>query len=223
MGTKKNLARISASIPPHVTLVAVSKTHPPETIMEAYHTGIQVFGENKAQELINKQPLLPSDIQWHFIGHLQRNKVKYIAPFVHLVHSVDSLRLLKEINEEAEKNDRIINCLLQFHIASEQTKYGLDLDEARDILNSDEYPTLKNVRLCGVMGMGTFTDDEALTRTEFKHLKQLFDTLKSEFFSRNEHFKEISMGMSGDYPIAIEEGSTIVRIGSSIFGERFYP
>jgi pyridoxal phosphate enzyme (YggS family) len=223
MEMNENLARILQSIPPHVKVVAVSKTHPPETIREFYNQGLRVFGENKAQELINKQPQLPDDIEWHFIGHLQRNKVKYIVPFVSLIHSVDSLRLLAEINKEAGKNGRVIDFLFQFHIATEQTKFGLDLYEARDILNTEQYIAFNNIRPCGVMGMGTFTDDEAIVRDEFKQLKRIFDALKSEFFQTSDHFKEISMGMSGDYPIAIEEGSTIVRIGNAIFGERFYP
>ena len=215
----ENLARILQSIPPHVKVVAGSKTHPPETSREFYNQGLRVFGENKAQELINKHPLLPADIEWHFIGHLQRNKVKYIAPFVSLIHSVDSLRLLAEIDKEAAKANRVIDFLLQFHIATEQTKFGLDLYEARDILNSEQYISFTNIRPCGVMGMGTFTDDEAIIREEFKQLKRTFDALKSEFFSTADHFREISMGMSDDYKIALEEGSverTIARIEAHV-------
>jgi len=222
MEMNDNLTRILSSIPSHVKVVAVSKTHPPETIQEFYNQGLRVFGENKMQEITAKQPVLPADIEWHFIGHLQRNKVKYIAPFVHLIHSVDSLRLLEEINKQALKAGRTVNCLLQFHIATEETKFGLDLDEARELLTSEEYGSFQNIRICGVMGMGTFTDEEEVVRTEFKKLKGIFDTLKSDFFTDSPSFKEISMGMSGDYPIAIEEGSTIVRIGSAIFGDRHY-
>lgn len=222
MEAKDNLSRILEGIPGHVKVVAVSKTHPPETILEVYGQGVRVFGENKVQELTDKHPRLPQDIEWHFIGHLQRNKVKYIAPFVYMIHSIDSLRLLEEVNKQAAKNGRVINCLLQFHIATEETKFGLDLGEARDLLQSDAYPALQHIRLCGVMGMGTFTDEEAVVRAEFRYLKQVFGTLKTEFFSQADHFREISMGMSGDYPIAIEEGSTIVRIGSAIFGDRYY-
>jgi len=188
--------------------------------MEAYESGHRIFGENKAQELISKQPKLPSDIQWHFIGHLQTNKVKYIAPFVSLIESVDRLKLLREINKQANKSERIIDCLLQFHIATEDTKFGLNMDEAKEMLDSESYKSMKNVRICGVMGMATFTEDEEKVRAEFKNLKNIFTQLKTKYFGEAEHFREISMGMSGDYQIAVEEGSTIVRIGSLIFGER---
>ncbi len=220
MGIKQNLAFIKQEIPANVRLVAVSKTKPVSDILLAYNYGHKVFGENKAQELINKQPQLPDDIEWHFIGHLQSNKVKFIAPFVSLIHSVDSLKLLKEINKQALKNDRVIDCLLQFHIATEETKFGLDYEEATGILQSESYREMKNISIAGVMGMATFTDDKTVIRSEFKHLKNIFVNLKQDYFQNNVNFKEISMGMSDDYSIAIEEGSTIVRIGSAIFGAR---
>jgi len=222
MNIKSNLQDIQKQIPPHVKLIAVSKTKPIEDILEAYHTGQLMFGENKAQELQLKYTQLSKDIQWHFIGHLQTNKIKYIAPFVHLIHSVDSFKLLVEIDKEAKKNDRIIDCLLQFYIATEETKYGFDMEEAELSLGSEIYSTLKNIRIVGVMGMATYTEDEQLIRTEFKQLKMYFDTLKAKYFANNDSFKELSMGMTSDYHIAIEEGSTMVRIGSAIFGERNY-
>jgi len=222
MSVSENLSDIKRKIPPHVRLVAVSKTKPVSDIMEAYAAGHRSFGENKAQELIAKQPELPKDIEWHFIGHLQRNKVKYMAPFVEMIESVDSLKLLKEINKQALKNGRTINCLLQFHIASEETKFGLDLGEAEEILGLEEYRGMENIRLCGVMGMATFTTDELILRKEFSSLRMLFKTLKEKYFQQDKSFREISMGMSGDYMIAIEEGSTIVRVGTAIFGARNY-
>jgi len=222
MSIKENLAKLLSNIPEHVKLVAVSKTKPIETILEAYHTEYKIFGENKAQELSTKQPEMPDDIEWHFIGHLQTNKVKYIAPFVGLIHSVDSLKLLMEIDKQAKKNNRVVDCLLQFHIATEETKFGLDMQEAADILASPFYPTLENVRIVGVMGMATYTDDEDLIRNEFASLRKYSEQLKNDFFKDADYFKEISMGMSNDYEIAIEEGSTIVRIGSIIFGARNY-
>ncbi len=214
------LQKIKTTIPQRVKLIAVSKTKPIEEIMEVYDAGHLVFGENKAQELRQKYELMPKDIEWHFIGHLQTNKVKYITPFVSLIHSIDSLKLLTEVDKSAKKNDRIVDCLLQFHIAEEDTKFGLDLEEAKDLLSSENFIDLKNVRICGVMGMATFTDDEAQVRREFAHLKSIFDVLKGEYFSDSSHFKEISMGMTDDYRIAMEEGSTMVRIGSAIFGHR---
>ncbi|MEM6376871.1 MAG: YggS family pyridoxal phosphate-dependent enzyme [Bacteroidota bacterium] len=205
-----------------VTLVAVSKTKPNDQILEMYHKGQRIFGENKAQELVDKYEALPNDIDWHFVGHLQRNKVKYIAPFVSLLHGVDSLRLLKEVNKQAQKHERIIHCLLQFHIATETTKFGLDLQEAQGILDSEEFKAMENISISGVMGMATFTDDEHQVSNEFKRLKSIFNHLKAQYFSDDEGFKEISMGMSGDYQIAIEEGSTMVRIGTLLFGQRNY-
>lgn len=212
-----HLKEILRELPAHVKLIAVSKTVPPEIIMEVYNAGHLTFGENKAQELIGKQPLLPADIQWHFIGHLQTNKVKYIAPFVEMIESVDSLKLLREIDKEASRNQRVVKCLLQFHIASEETKYGLDLDEALQLLNSDDFKTLKNVSIHGVMGMATFTDDETQVRSEFRKLRNIFLSLREQFFKDDPAFREISMGMTDDYKIAIEEGSTMVRIGTGIF------
>lgn len=207
----------------NVTLVAVSKTHPPGRILELYDQGQRVFGENKVQEMVAKYEALPKDIDWHLIGHLQTNKVKYIAPFVRMIHSVDSMRLLQEIEKQAQKAGRVIDCLLQFHIAEEETKFGFDEQEARDLLGSPEYRAMTAVRLCGVMGMASFTDDVSRVREEFRHLRRIFQHLKTDFFAGAPWFKEISMGMSGDWSVAVEEGSTMVRIGSLIFGERTYP
>lgn len=222
MSIAENLHRITKTLPSGVKLAAVSKTHSVEEIMEAYQTGQRCFAENKAQELSAKQPLLPSDIEWHFIGHLQSNKVKYIAPFVSLIHSVDSLKLLQVIDKEASKNGRTIPCLLQFHVAEEDTKFGLDIEEAEEILESEAYHELKNISIAGIMGMATFTDDYDQVRREFRHLKAIFDQLKGKYFAHDPAFREISMGMSDDYEIAVSEGSTLVRIGSSIFGARIY-
>ncbi len=195
---------------------------PVASIWEAYHAGQRVFGENKAQELAVKQTQLPSDIEWHFIGHLQTNKVKFLAPFILLIHGIDSLNLLREVNKEAIKHNRIIDCLLQFHIASEETKFGLDLGEARELLDSEHFRFMKNIRITGVMGMGSFSEDMAMVSREFKHLHDCFDMLKALYFNNQDEFKVISMGMSGDYLTAINEGSTMVRIGTSIFGNRIY-
>lgn len=222
MSIKENLEQIFTTIPNHVKLVAVSKFKPNEAILEAYETGQRSFGENKVQELKQKFEDLPKDIEWHFIGHLQTNKVKYIAPFVSLIHSVDSYKLLQTIDKEGYKNNRIINCLLQFHIATEETKFGLSLDEAQEFLANEEFQKMKHISIVGVMGMATFTDDEKQIVREFKSLKFIFEELKSKFFASKPDFKEISMGMSDDYKLAIEQGSTIVRIGSNIFGSRQY-
>lgn len=222
MSISTNLAYIRKQIPAHVKLVAVSKTKPVEELMKAYHAGQRIFGENKAQEMTAKQPLMPDDVQWHFIGHLQSNKVKYIIPFVSMIESVDSLRLLIEINKLADANNRVIDCLLQFHISDEETKFGLDMDEARQLLAHESYLKMASIRICGVMGMASFTDNVNQVRNEFRNLKRNFDELRRLYFEGITHFREISMGMSGDYLIAIEEGSTIVRIGSLIFGERNY-
>lgn len=219
---KENLNIVRATVPSNVTLIAVSKTKPVSDLQEAYDAGQRIFGENKALEMRDKHQALPDDIQWHFIGHLQTNKIKYIAPFVTLIHAIDSLSLLESVNKEAAKNNRVIDCLLQFHIAQEETKFGLDLEEARMMLESESYKNLNNVNICGVMGMATFTDDAAQVRNEFKSLKNIFETLKENYFVGNESFKEISMGMSDDYLIAIEEGATMVRVGSKIFGARNY-
>jgi pyridoxal phosphate enzyme (YggS family) len=216
----KNLKKIKEQLPEGVTLVAVSKTKPAEMILDAYNCGQRIFGENKVQELVEKEEKLPKDIEWHMIGHLQRNKVKYIAPFVSLIHGVDSLRLLQTINKEADKNERAISCLLQIHIASEETKFGLDKKELFDLLRNEDFRTFQNVRIKGLMGMATFTDDQSKVASEFRILKNLFFETKNEFFKDDEDFSVISMGMSGDYEIAVDEGSTMVRIGSSIFGER---
>ena len=222
MKVGENLDKIKKEIPESLKLVAVSKTKPDEMIMDAYRAGHRRFGENKVQELTARQPNLPQDIQWHFIGHLQTNKVKYLAPFVRMIESVDRLKVLKEINKQAAKVERVIPCLLQFHIAEEQTKFGLDMAEAKQILESEAYANMKNIRLEGVMGMATFTEDTGRIRREFKLLRNIFKELKVTYFSEDDAFREISMGMSGDYKIAIEEGSTMVRIGSLIFGEREY-
>ena len=215
-----NLKSILSKLPKSVTLVAVSKTKPNAAIMEAYDAGHRVFGENKVQDMVAKSEELPSDIQWHMIGHLQTNKVKYIAPFVSLIHGVESFKLLKEINKQALKNERVIKILLQFHIATESTKFGLQLNEAKEILDSDEFKKLKNIEVSGVMGMASFVENESQVRLEFATLKSIFEELKSNYFSSTDSFKIVSMGMSGDYPIAIEEGSTMIRVGSSIFGTR---
>jgi pyridoxal phosphate enzyme (YggS family) len=220
MSVRDNLHKIKKEIPENVSLVAVSKTMPLDIIMEAYDAGQRVFGENKAQEMIRKQPELPSDIKWHFIGHLQTNKVKYLAPFVGMIESIDSLKLLREVNKQALKNERIIKCLLQFHIATEESKFGLDMEEAESLLKSEEYKQLNKIKLCGVMGMATFTENVSLIRNEFRNLSRIFREIKQKYFQRDDTFREISMGMTGDYPVAIEEGSTIVRIGTAIFGER---
>lgn len=218
----ENLKRIAGSLPERVKLVAVSKTKPVEAIEEAYEGGQRVFGENRAQELAEKYEVLPKDIEWHMIGHLQTNKVKYISAFVSLIHGVESLRLLETIDKEGKKHNRIIPCLLQFYVASEETKFGLNMEEAKALLDSEEYKNMKNVQIVGVMGMATNTDDEEQIKREFHHLKVIFDELKESYFVGNPGFKELSMGMSGDYMIAVEEGSTMVRVGSSIFGARNY-
>jgi pyridoxal phosphate enzyme (YggS family) len=223
MSISSILSSIKTDLPDHVRLVAVSKFHPVEMIEEAYHAGQRIFGENHVQEMTQKHELLPKDIEWHFIGHLQTNKVKYIAPFVSLIHSVDSFKLLKEINKQAEKSQRVISCLLQIHIAQEETKFGFSFDECRTMLQEEGWKTLTHVQLCGVMGMATFTDDVQEVRNEFRSLKKFFDEIKENYFSHNDAFREISMGMTDDYPIAIEEGSTLIRIGTKIFGERVYP
>ena len=216
----ERLHEILHSLPEHVTLVAVSKTKPASAILEAYNAGQRHFGENKVQEMMDKYPQLPKDIHWHLIGHLQSNKVKYIAPFVSLIHSVDSMKLLQEINKQALKHNRVIDCLLQFHIATEETKFGLDMEEATALLDSEGFRNLHNVRIIGVMGMASFTEDEQQLRKEFGELKTIFDKLKYTWFAQENSFSVTSMGMSGDYRIAIEEGSTMVRVGSSIFGSR---
>ena len=203
-----------------VKLIAVSKTKPVESITEAYNAGHRIFGENMVQELVEKYERLPKDIEWHLIGHLQSNKVKYIAPFINMIHSVDSLKLLQEINKQAIKNNRVIDCLLQIYIADEDTKYGLDFSEAIDLLRSKEFTELKNIRIRGVMGIATFTVNPRMTQDEFYELKTFYTGLKETIFRKNPEFTEISMGMSGDYKIALEKGSTMIRLGSTIFGSR---
>jgi PLP dependent protein len=214
------ITTLKENLPNDVTLVAVSKTKPITAITEAYEAGQRIFGENKAQELQEKYDALPKDIVWHFIGHLQTNKVKYIAPFVDLIHSIDSEKLLKEVDKEAKKNNRIIPCLLQFHIAEEETKFGFSFEEAKELLESDNFLQYQNIQLVGVMGMASFTEDEELIRSEFQTLHDYFQVIKSHYFKFNADFKEISMGMSGDYQLAIEHGSTLIRLGSTIFGSR---
>lgn len=206
--------------PSNVTLVAVSKTKPTEAITQLYEAGQKIFGENRVQELVEKYEQMPKDIEWHFIGHLQTNKVKYIAPFVDLIHAVDSWKLLKEINKQATKNNRTIHCLLQMHIAEESNKFGMNHSEIVDMLQHSDFQLLENIRIIGVMGMATFTSNEQQVRREFQQLKQTFDALKRDFFAHHDTFQEISMGMSGDYEWAVEEGSTMVRIGSLLFGHR---
>ena len=217
---KENLNRIKTELPSDVLLVAVSKTKKAQMIQAAYQEGHKVFGENKVQEMVEKHAVLPKDIQWHLIGHLQTNKVKYIAPFVSLIHSVDSLKLLKEINKQGRKCERTIECLLQFHIAREESKYGLNLEQTIEILESDEFKAFENISITGIMGMATFTNNKEQVREEFRTLENYFNVLKSHYFKFNNSFKHISMGMSSDYKIAIGQGSTIVRIGSLIFGSR---
>ena len=219
---KENLEKIRKTVPEGVVLVAVSKTKPVEDLQEAYDAGQRVFGENHALEMRDKHEVLPQDIDWHFIGHLQTNKIKYIISYVKLIHSIDTFNLMQAVNKEAVKHNVVVDCLLQFHIAEEETKFGLNMEEAEEMLNSDIFKAMKNVRICGVMGMATNTDNMAQVRKEFKHLKEIFNALKSKYFADCEWFKEISMGMSHDYQIAIEEGSTMVRVGSKIFGERNY-
>ena len=218
MSVKENLLNLKKQIPLNVTLVAVSKTKPVEDILEAYKAGHQIFGENKVQEMVDKFHKLPKDIEWHMIGHLQRNKVKYIANFVYLIHGVDNPKLLVEINKQALKHNRIINCLLQIKIASEDTKFGMTVEEASELILSQEFENLKNIKIKGVMGMATFTDNKAQIKNEFETLQGAFNNLKTNL----EDFNILSMGMSGDYKIAIEKGSNMIRVGSHIFGSRTY-
>ncbi|HEY0053734.1 MAG TPA: YggS family pyridoxal phosphate-dependent enzyme [Pedobacter sp.] len=204
-------------------LIAVSKTKSKEEIMEAYNAGQRVFGENQVQELVEKHEQLPKDIEWHLIGHLQTNKVKYIAPFINLIHSIDSLKLLIEVNKQAAKNNRVIDCLLQIYIADEDTKFGLGYDEAIELLRSEEYSDLKNIRIIGLMGIATNTKLEKQVNDEFTELNVFFQGIQQSFFRKESYFKELSMGMSGDYKIALEQGSTMLRVGSTIFGTRVTP
>lgn len=222
MDIRENLKRLKENIPEHVELVAVSKTKPADMVRDLFETGHLDFGENKVQELVDKHEALPDGIRWHMIGHLQSNKVKYIAPFVHLVHGVDSVKLLKVIEKEGRKNDRIINCLLQVHIAKESSKFGLSEEELEEILSSEEFADMEFVKVRGLMGMATFTDNSEVVREEFQNLKRIFEQLKSDHFQDDPDFSILSMGMSGDFETAIEEGSNMIRVGSLIFGPRNY-
>lgn len=222
MNISANLADLRKKIPQQVTLVAVSKFHPAEAIQEAYDAGQRIFGESKVQELTSKITHLPEDIQWHFIGHLQTNKVKYIAPFIDTIHSVDSLKLLIEIDKQAAKQNRVINVLLQMYIASEETKFGLSQEECITLLESQAYKECANIKVRGLMGMASFTENESQVHKEFSELKSIFFQIKEQFFANDTSFDTLSMGMSDDFGIAIEEGSTMVRVGSKIFGQRHY-
>ena len=222
MTIAENLNQIKNSIPKSVRLVAITKTQSVNTVLEAYKAGQRIFGENKVQEMVPKFNQLPKDIEWHMVGHLQTNKVKYIASFVYMIHGVDSLKLLRVIDQEGSRNNRQISCLLQIKIAEEETKFGLSENEADILLSDPEIISLKNIRISGLMGMATFTEDEEVIRREFRKLQEIFNRFRTKYFSRTEYFKELSMGMSSDYRIAIEEGATYIRIGSSIFGERIY-
>lgn len=222
MTIQNNIREVLATLPDGVRLVAVSKFHPVEALQEAYDAGQRIFGESKVQEMTAKHEQLPADIEWHFIGHLQTNKVKYIAPYVSLIHGVDSYKLLLEINRQGQRAGRIIPCLLQLHVAQEETKFGFSLDECQQLLEEGEWRTLPYVSIRGLMGMASNTDDMAQVRQEFATLGKFFSQVKEEFFSGKSEFCELSMGMSDDYPIAIEEGSTLVRVGSRIFGSRGY-
>lgn len=218
----EQIKTIKSSLPDCVDLVAVSKFHPIEALEEAYNAGQRVFGESRVQELIQKFPLMPEDVKWHFIGHLQTNKVRQLVPIVSLIQSVDSLKLLQCINTEAKRVNKVVDVLLQLHVAKEETKYGFTCEDCLNLIKSDDFTTMKNVRICGVMGMATNTDDMEEVRGEFKQIKNVYDILKNGYFADKSYFKEISMGMSDDYHVAINEGSTLVRIGTTIFGHREY-
>ncbi|GAA4325774.1 YggS family pyridoxal phosphate-dependent enzyme [Pontixanthobacter gangjinensis] len=218
MDISENIKKYKSELPESVKLVAISKTKPNEDLMQAYRAGQRIFGENKIQEMTDKWEELPKDIEWHMVGHVQRNKVKYMAPYVSLIHAVDSLKLLKEINKRAKQNERSIDCLLQIKIAEEDSKFGISAEEAKEILNSEAYAKMDHVKVIGLMGMATFTDDEKQVRSEFEYLKSVFDQMRDQ----HPDLKELSMGMSGDYQIAVDCGSSMVRIGSSIFGARNY-
>lgn len=220
MSIADQLAELRKAVPQHVNIIAVSKTMPVSLLMEAYNAGQRAFGENKVQELIQKQPAMPDDTEWHLIGHLQTNKVKHVVPFIHLIHAVDSLKLITEIDREAAGINRTIDCLLQLRIAREESKFGMSFPEAEQMLGSDQFKSLHHVRINGLMGMATFTDDTRQVEEEFLQLARYFTILKNKYFTNIVYFKELSMGMSGDYKLAIDAGSTIVRIGSLIFGER---
>ena len=220
MSFSVNLKKLHNELPEKVKIVAVSKTKSEDIILEAYKAGHKIFGENKVQELVRKYENLPKDIEWHMVGHLQTNKVKYIAGFISLIHSVDSIKLLNTINKEASKCNRIIDCLLQLRLTKEETKYGLTYEEIRNILSSMEFKEIKNVRIAGLMGMATFTSDEAIISSGFNYLTKCFYQLKQSFYDDSDYFKELSMGMSNDYHLAVKAGTTIIRIGSILFGAR---
>jgi hypothetical protein len=220
MDISENIARLKNEIPDNIKIIAISKTKSPDRILDAYNSGHRLFGENRVQELTEKSQILPEDIQWHMVGHLQTNKVKYIIPFVSLIHSIDSMKLLKVVDNESLKNNKIQDCLFQVHIAREETKFGLSETELMTLLDSQEFKDLHNVRLVGLMGMATFTDQESIIRNEFRNLSRIFKEVKNDFFPKLDYFCELSMGMSADYKIAIEEGATMIRVGTVIFGER---
>ena len=222
MSIASSIQQLRSSLPEGVNLLAISKYQPLEALQDAYDAGQRMFGENHIQEMAAKAAALPKDIEWHFTGHVQTNKIKYMAPFVSLIHAVDSFRLLREIDKHAAKHNRVIDCLLQIHIAQEETKYGLTIDECRQLLTTEPWRELQHVRITGLMAMGSNTDDMNQVRSEFRQMKQLFDELKTTYFANEPSFCQLSEGMTDDYPIAIEEGSTIVRIGSMIFGSRGY-
>lgn len=222
MSIARNIKELTAFLPANVKLVAISKFHPVEALQEAYNAGQRIFGESRAQELTGKQKMLPDDIEWHFIGPLQSNKVKDISPFISLIHSIDSLKLLQEVDKQAAKQNRIIRVLLEIHVAKEETKHGFSPEECKTLLANPIIPSLSHIRICGIMGMATFTENEKLIREEFKTLHTLFDELKETYFKNDDNFKELSMGMSHDYPLALEEGATLIRVGTRIFGEREY-
>ncbi len=220
MSIKENIEKLKAVVPKDVKIVAVSKFHSNEEILEAYNTGQRIFGESRVQELVQKQRELPNDIEWHFVGGLQRNKVKQIAPFISLIHSLDSERLMREIDKQGKARDRVINCLLQIHIAEEETKSGFSSEECRALFEEGVWKEFKNIQISGLMGMATFTNDIDKLKGEFSQLKALFEEFKADYFADDFSFKELSMGMTGDYPLAIEEGSTMIRVGTLIFGDR---
>lgn len=219
---QQQLLAVKHELPEGVRLVAVSKFHPVEALMEAYEVGQRIFGESRVQELQQKQPVMPNDVEWHLIGHLQANKVKYIAPYITMIHSVDSRKLLQEIDRQGERNSRVIDCLLQLHVAQEETKFGFSFEECRAFLEEGDWKELSHIRICGLMCMATFTKDTQQIRQEFATAHRFFKEVKAQYFAKEDSFKECSWGMSDDYPIAITEGSTLVRVGSKIFGERVY-
>jgi PLP dependent protein len=217
MSIAENVSKLKAKLPQHVKLIVVTKTRTEQELMEVYHTGHRLLGESRVQELLPKHEALPKDIEWHLVGHLQTNKVKYIAPFIGMIHSIDSLKLLRQLDKEGRKNERVINCLLQMHIADEQSKFGLSFQEACSLLDSTEYKEWQNIRICGLMGMGTLTDDIRQTHREFRQLHIWYNDIKTRYFPTDDAFCELSMGMSDDFGIALKEGSTMIRVGSAIF------